>query len=57
MNANDPKSPRAAMSDLERVDSHQVKRSEYEDLPELTDDMVKCGSVMVAGVPGASDNR
>lgn len=57
MNANDPSSPRAVKSDLKCVDAHQVTRSEYDDLPELTDDMLDCGTVKCAGLPVAADSR
>ena len=40
MNANKPASRRTLKSDLARADSHVVKKSEYEELPELTEEML-----------------
>ena len=57
MNANKPSSARPLKSDLKRVDAHRVKRSEYEELPELTDDMVERGAVKRAGRPVATNPR
>ena len=39
MNANKLASRRSLKSDLARVDAHVVKAEEYEELPELTEDM------------------
>ncbi|TAM59752.1 MAG: hypothetical protein EPN49_10410 [Rhodanobacter sp.] len=57
MNANKPASARTLKSDLKRVDAHKVKPSEYKDLPELTDAMLKRGAVRRAGRPVATDPR
>lgn len=57
MNANKPASVPTLKSDLKRVDAHRVKRSEYEELPELTDDMVERGTVKRAGRPVATNPR
>ena len=57
MNANNPASARPLKSDLKRVDAHQVRPSEYEDLPELTDDMIERGTVKRAGRPVATNPR
>ncbi len=40
MNANKLASPRSMKSDLSRVDAHAVKPEEYDELPELTEDML-----------------
>ena len=40
MNANKLASRRSLKSDLARVDAHVVKAEEYEELPELTEDML-----------------
>jgi uncharacterized protein (DUF4415 family) len=57
MNANKPASARTLKSDLRRVDAHKVKPSEYKDLPELTDAMLKSGTVKSAGRPVATNPR
>ncbi|EQD26395.1 hypothetical protein B1A_02685 [mine drainage metagenome] len=57
MNANKPVSAPTLRSDLKRVDSHKVRPSEYKDLPELTDAMLKRGSVKRAGRPVATNPR
>jgi len=38
-------------SDLERVDAHTIQDAEYEDLPELTDEMLGRSVVRRAGRP------
>ena len=40
MATNKPALPRSPASDLTRVDAHVVQQSEYEDLPELDEDML-----------------
>ncbi|MGB4859408.1 MAG: BrnA antitoxin family protein [Dokdonella sp.] len=57
MNANKSASAHTLKSDLKRVDAHQVKPSEYDDLPELTDDMIERGVVKRAGRPVATNPR
>ncbi|HVR80788.1 MAG TPA: BrnA antitoxin family protein [Luteimonas sp.] len=57
MNASKPASARTLKSDLKRVDAHKVKPSEYKDLPELTDAMLKRGVVKRAGRPVATNPR
>ena len=57
MNASKPASAPTLKSDLKRVDAHKVKRSEYKDLPELTDAMLKRGVVKRAGRPVATNPR
>ncbi|MEO5622397.1 MAG: BrnA antitoxin family protein [Dokdonella sp.] len=57
MNANKPASALTLKSDLKRVDAHKVKPSEYKDLPELTDAMLKRGTVKRAGRPAATNPR
>ena len=57
MNASKPVSARTLKSDLKRVDSHKVKASEYKDLPELTDVMLRRGTVKRAGRPVATNPR
>jgi uncharacterized protein (DUF4415 family) len=57
MNVKKPKSSRSLKSDLKRMDSHKIKRSEYKELPELTDEMIERGTVKRAGRPVARDPR
>lgn len=57
MNVKKPKSTRTLRSDLERVDRHKIKTSEYADLPELTDEMLLRGTVKRVGRPVAVDPR
>ncbi len=57
MNASKPASARTLKSDLKRVDAHKVKLGEYKDLPELTDAMLKRGTVKRAGRPVATNPR
>ena len=57
MNASKPAAARTLKSDLNRVDPHKVKLGEYKDLPELTDAMLKRGTVKRAGRPVATNPR
>ena len=57
MNANKPVSRRSLKSDLTRVDAHVVKAEEYDELPELTDDMLARGKVNKGGRPLSSNPR
>jgi uncharacterized protein (DUF4415 family) len=50
-------SGRSLGSDLERVDAHVIQDSEYEELPELTDEMLGRATVRKAGRPVASNPR
>jgi uncharacterized protein (DUF4415 family) len=55
MTANKPASRRSLNSDLARVDAHKVRAEEYEELPELTDEMLARAKVNKGGRP-VSDN-
>ena len=57
MNANKLASHRSLKSDLKRVDAHVVKAEEYEDLPELTDDMLARAKVNKGGRPLSPNPR
>lgn len=57
MTVKKPRSPHILRSDLEQVDRHKIKTSEYADLPELTDEMLSRGTVKRAGRPVATDPR
>lgn len=57
MNVNKPASTHTLKSDLERVASHEIKPSEYSELPELTDDMLARGTIKRGGRPVATNPR
>ena len=57
MNARKPVSRRSLKSDLARVDAHVVKKDEYEDLPELTEEMLARATVNKGGRPVSSNPR
>jgi uncharacterized protein (DUF4415 family) len=57
MNVNRPASRRSLKSDLARVDSHTVKPEEYEELPELTEEMLSRATVNKGGRPLSSNPR
>jgi len=57
MNAKKLASPPSLKSDLARVDAHAVTPQEYEELPELTDDMLARGRVNKGGRPVSSNPR
>lgn len=44
-------------SDMARVDAHTIKKEEYEDLPELTDEMLARGKVNKGGRPLSPNPR
>ncbi len=49
MAANKPASLRSLKSDLARVDAHVIKKDEYKELPELTEDMLARAKVHMGG--------
>ena len=55
MTANKPASRRSLKSDLARVDLHKVRPEEYDELPELTEEMLARATVNKGGRP-VSDN-
>ena len=57
MNANKGVSRRSLISDLARVDAHRVQPEEYEELPELTDDMLARAKVNKGGRPLSRNPR
>lgn len=57
MNANKLALRRSLKSDLARVDAHVVKAEEYEELPELTDEMLARATVNKGGRPVSSNPR
>jgi uncharacterized protein (DUF4415 family) len=52
-----PASRRTLGSDLERVDAHVIKPSEYKELPELTDEMLERAVVKKGGRPRSDSPR
>ena len=50
-------SRRTSGSDLERSDAHTVKASEYEELPELTAEMLRRATVKKGGRPRSANPR
>ena len=44
-------------SDLRRVDSHKVKADEYQELPELTEEMLQRAVVKKGGRPRSAQRR
>ena len=57
MNAKKRGSRRSLKSDLVRVDAHKIKAKEYEELPELTDDMLARARVNRGGRPVSPNPR
>jgi uncharacterized protein (DUF4415 family) len=57
MNVNKPASRRSLKSDLARVDAHVTGAGEYEELPELTEDMLARATVKKGGRPISENPR
>jgi uncharacterized protein (DUF4415 family) len=57
MNANKAASRRSLKSDLERVDAHVVKAVEYDELPELSEQMLKRARINKGGRPVSANPR
>ncbi|MDP2820229.1 MAG: BrnA antitoxin family protein [Polaromonas sp.] len=57
MNAKKPASPRSLTSDLARLDTPVVAPQEYEELPELTEDMLARAKVNKGGRPVSPNPR
>ena len=57
MTARKPASRRTLGSDLKKVDAHRIKRSEYRELPELTDEMLGRAVVNKGGRPRSPNPR
>jgi uncharacterized protein (DUF4415 family) len=57
MTASKPVSRRSLKSDLVRVDAHKIKKGEYEELPELTEDMLAKAKVKKGGRPVSLNPR
>jgi uncharacterized protein (DUF4415 family) len=54
---NKPVSRRTLKSDLARVDAHRIARAEYEELPELTEEMLARAVVNKGGRPRSAAPR
>jgi uncharacterized protein (DUF4415 family) len=52
-----PVSRRTSKSDLARVDAHRIARAEYEELPELTSEMLTRAVVNKGGRPRSESPR
>lgn len=50
-------SRRSSGSDLRRVDAHRIRRGEYQELPELTDEMLRRAVVNKGGRPRSASPR
>ena len=50
-------SPRSLGSNLEKVAAHVIQPEEYDELPELTDDMLARGKVNKGGRPRSDNPR
>ena len=57
MTASKRASPPSLGSDLKRVDRHVIQPAEYDELPELTDDMFARGVVNKGGRPRAANPK
>lgn len=54
---NKPASRRTSGSDLKRVDAHVIQPEEYEELPEMTDEMFSRTVLKKAGRPRSPNPR
>ena len=57
MTAKKPASRRSLKSDLVRVDAHKVRPAEYEELPELTEEMLARAKINKGGRPVSPNPR
>jgi uncharacterized protein (DUF4415 family) len=57
MNANKRASPRSFKSDLSRVDTHVVGADEYDELPEMSDEMLAKAQLKKGGRPVSANPR
>ena len=57
MTAKKNVSARSLGSDLAKVDAHEIKASEYDDLPELTDAMLARAKVNKGGRPKSEASK
>ena len=57
MPARKPASRHSLKSDLARLDAHRIKKSEYEELPELTEEMLARAKISKGGRPPSENPR
>jgi len=57
MSAKRTASRRSSKSDLARVDAHVVKPEEYDELPEVTDEMLARATIKKGGRPLSTNPR
>ena len=57
MKVNKPASRPSLRSDLKQVDAHAIAPDEYEDLPELSDDMLSRAKLNKGGRPLSANPR
>ena len=57
MNAKKHESPRSLMSDLARVDAHALTQDDYDELPEINEEMLARATVNRGGRPIATNPR
>jgi len=57
MNVNKPVSRRSLTSNLEQIDTHHIAPHEYEELPELTEDMLARAKLKKGGRPLSASPR
>ena len=57
MPASKPALRHSLKSDLSRVNAHRIKKSEYEELPELTEEMLARAQISKGGRPPSENPR
>ena len=57
MSVRKPASAPALGSNLDKVDAHQIQDSEYNELPELTDEMLKRSTINRGGRPRLASRK
>jgi uncharacterized protein (DUF4415 family) len=57
MTVSKPASQRSLKSDLAKVDAHEIKESEYYELPEMTEEMLSRAKVSKGGRPVSENPR
>ena len=57
MKENKPASRHSLKSNLARVDAHKVRPEEYEELPDLTEDMLSRAKINKGGRPMSTNPR
>ena len=57
MNVNKPVSRRSLTSNVEQIDAHHIASHEYEELPELTEDMLARAKLKKGGRPLSASPR